>query len=1106
MPCFSVERHLWMPSLLAVVALLCPSERASAQGRDTASLFGSITDAQGAVAPGANVTITHTATNQARSAETDGSGGFVFSLLPIGTYTLAVELTGFQKYEQRGVLLQANENVRVEVQLQVGDIQTVVTVEALAAQVETRAATLKQTVDERRVLELPLNGRNPADLALLSPGVVPITGNSGDSRGVTTPRGTKRFSVNGSRQNNLRYTLDGGNNNDNLLDYNQPFPFPDAVQEFSVQTSNMGVEMGGKSGGSINVVTKSGTNEIHGSTFWFLRNSALNANSFFSHAPDNLKRNQAGFTVGLPIIKNKLFAFGGIQWLRIRQAAGDSRSQTLTAAERAGNFSQAPVTIYDPTNGSPFPNQQIPSARFSPAALSILKWSPLPDLDGFTRFSFPNPDEGEQYVGRWDYIHSDKHTFFVRYFDNVERTPFQSPPMNLHAVRNDGFQETKNGSVGWNYVISPTMLAHTQFSANHSLGASKGDFDGAITDFGINLFGPSAGGVSMALTGSGVSFNADNKAQFSRATFELVHDWAWTKEKHSFTFGTEIARKHFNNDTFFRSAGRYEFDGRGTSGPDGIGFDRADYMLGLMSFFQQNNGEFEQRRVWTRNFFVSDTWRVHPRVTLSLGLRFEPYQLFDDTRERIQFFDARNALNGVESKVFLNAPAGLYYPGDTAPAGYACGSTVLHAGTCPDWNNLAPRFGFAWDPFGSGKTSIRGGYAIFYDMPSLHILNDANNVAPFSYSVELNHSGLLLDDPYGGTLDDGSPARSLNRFPVSDFASDTPFAVPLYTIVAQNQYITPYSQNWSLTVEQEVFQNALLRVAYVGTKGTHLKTEYDANPAIYDFSRTLAQNRSSIDQRRRLHDFQEISQWMLGFNSTYHAMQMSFDKRYSSGFTVNLAYTWSKTLDYVSNNGFGGRDQVPNPFNFFTHRGLGDSHRPHRFVASYVWDLPSPADSGPVKAILGDWRFSGILTTHSGRPVNVNAAGAFVPGAGLSRADILGSGTPVLDTGRSKGEVLAAYFDKARFSNPAPGTYGTLGRNTFLGPGFGNFDMSLVKGFPLRFLGEGGRVEYRFEAFNLLNKTHLGQPVTGLTNSNFGKITGTDGDSRILQMALRIAF
>ncbi|MEK7404686.1 MAG: carboxypeptidase regulatory-like domain-containing protein, partial [Acidobacteriota bacterium] len=1066
---------------------------ACAQTRDTAAIFGTVTDAQGAAIPGAPVTVTNANTGQAQKVTTDESGGYVFNLLPVGSYTITVEQPAFRRYQRTGVLLQANENVKVDVTLELGDVKTTVSVDAAASQVEVRASTLKETVDRMRVVELPLNGRNAADLALLAPGVVPHGSNTGDEGGNIRPRGQKSLTINGSRNNNVRYTMDGGENMDNLFNSNLVFPFPDALQEFSVETSNMSMVHGNNSAGAVNVVTKSGTNDFHGSAFWFVRNTELNATGFFSHTKDQLKRNQTGFTLGGPLKKNKLFAFGGFQQLWIRSASGGSRSQTLTATERRGDFSSNSIVINDPVTGRPFPNNTIPTSRLNQASLKLLTVSPLPDPDGFTRYVFAFPENGQQYIGRLDYVHSAKHNFVFRAFQNNQTNPFHSNPDNIHSSRTEGFQDSINATLSHNYVLSPTLIAHSQITGMHLVSKALSDFPKSIRDFGVNVYAAS-NDIDVALTNSGVGFSAPPKVDFRRATEEVVHDWIWTKGSHTFTWGVQLNWRQYNEDTIYRSSGAYRFDGHATGSGARAGFDRADFMLGELSFFTQNNGELENRRQFTKGLYFGDTWRATRRLTLNFGIRYEPYSFFSDTMDRNQTFDLGNYQKGVRSKIFRNAPPGLLYRGDAKPSGGTVGKEVAE----PDWNNLAPRLGIAWDPFGDGKSSIRAGYGIYYDAPSLFTANNANNVAPWSYSVLFDDG--VFDNPYRGR-------ERLNVYPLTSFGADSPFTDPLETIVLDGKYVTAYTQNWNLTVEREVFHDTRLRVAYVGSAASHLKGEYDQNPPIYNPNRTLAQNRATIDERRPIKGFQRIDRFFHGLNSNYHSLQVSVDKRYGGGFTILNSYTWSKSLDYQSVNQAAQDAPLSYPFNFFHGRGPSNQHRPHRLVNSFVWDIPAPSQAAPaLKAVVGDWKLSGIVTLQSGRAFSIGATGDPLAGISGARVDLVGSGYPVLDTGRSKGVKIAAYFDKNRFQNPAPNTLGTLGRNRLEGPGFANVDVSLVKGFRLLFMGEAGLGQFRFEAFNLFNRTNFSNPVTGITNPNFGRLTGTDGAPRILQLAIKLAF
>src|SRR6266571_1187945 len=731
------------------------------QTRDTAAIFGGISDTQGAAIPGASVALTSIATGQVRKVVANESGQYLFPSLPIGPYTLAVEQPAFKRYERTGLLLQANENVKVDVSLEVGDVKTTVSVDAAASQVEVRSSTIKEAVDRARVVELPLNGRNAADLALLATGVTAFSSNTGDISSSWRPRGTKEFSVNGSRNNNVRFTLDGGANMDSLMNTNLPFPFPDAVQEFSVETSNMSLDQGSSSAGAVNVVTKSGTNKIHGDAFWFVRNTELNASNFFSRQQDKLKRNQTGFTLGGPVRKNKLFAFGGYQQLWIRTASGATRVQTLTADERRGDFSSNPITINDPQSGQPFARNMIPQSRLSPGALKLLTVSPLPDPDGYTRYTFSTPSNEKQYVGRLDYVVNDKHTVLFRVFEQHQNDPYHSPPDNIHAGRVQGYQDTRNATLSHNFVIRPALMAHTQVSGMHQVSQSISDFNKTVRDFGLNVYAAS-NDVAVSMTNSGASINSDPKVGFNRAGEEILHDWSWTRGAHTFNWGAQFAWSQYNEDTVFHSSGAWQFDGHVTGSGDKAGFDRADFMLGRFSSFTQNDGELENRRQFTKGVFFGDVWRVSRRLTVNYGLRWEPFDFISDTLNRNQTFDLGNYQKGVRSKVFLNAPPGLLYAGDDNPRGGRMPESVATR----DYNNLAPRVGFAWDPFGDGKTAMRGGYGLYYDAPLLWVSNNANNVSPFSYST-LFFDG-QLENPYLGR-------ESTNRIPLTNIGTVSPF-------------------------------------------------------------------------------------------------------------------------------------------------------------------------------------------------------------------------------------------------------------------------------------------------------------------------------------------
>jgi hypothetical protein len=1085
-------------NLFITVFVLMPTFAATAfaQTGDTAGIFGTVTDPAGAAIPGAVVTLTQVATGQVRSVNTSQFGNYLFSLLPVGTYDLAVDKQGFQTYHQSGILAHANDNIKVNVPLKVGSTRTVVSVSGAPPQVETRSMAVKETVNVESIQDLPLNGRNPGDLALITAGVVSGEGGtSGDTGEGATIRGEKTFSINGSRQNDTQFTLDGGINTDNLYGYGMPFPFPDAVQEFSVESSNMGFQQGSASSGSINIVTKSGTNQVHGDAFLFDRNTAFDARSFFSTAPDVLKQNQWGFTVGGPIIKNKLFVFGGAQWTRIRTASGASRNLTLSAAEQSGDFSADPP-ITDPLTGQQFPGNIIPASRLSPAAVNLLKHTPLPGPDGFAHFAFNLPENDLQYIGRADYTMSDKNHLTFRYFANNQSVNFDSPADDIFDAQSNLNNWSQSGTLADTYIVHPNLLAHTQFTGLHLVGNDASNYPLNMADFGVKVYAPS-NDITVNLVSSGISFTTPQALHFARGTEELLNDWTWIKGNHTITFGGRLAWEQYNENTVFLSSGAYDFDGHVT------GLDRADFMLGQMSFFEQINGENENRRQPEEGVYVGDTWRVTRRLTASAGIRWEPYTFFTDTKNRNQTFYPQNYYNGVKSKVYLNAAPGLLYYGDVNPSGNKLPRAVTRS---TPWN-FAPRLGIAWDPFRNGKTSVRAAYGIYYSAPQLNLLNNSNDVAPFSYQVSFNNG--LFDDPYAGR-------ENMNLFPVKNFSATAPFASPLFTIVNDNYWPVPYSQNWSLTMEHQVLPTTMVSLAYIATKSTHLYGDYDENAPVYNPSLTLDENLATINNRRPFQGYQGIVRGMNGLNSIYNSLQLSATQRFSHGLTGLASYTWSKGLDYISLNTYVSVIVLQNPFSFFFRRGPQDQNVPQRFVGSFVWDLPSVPNQTPraAKALLRNWRLSGIVTLQSGLPFTVasgidspaiGVATSGSPGATVANADLIGGGNPVLHQS-STGAEVAEYFDPKRFAEPGPGTFGTSGRNAFQGPGFANVDASLVRDFPLRILGEGGRFQLRLDAFNLFNRPNFGQPDTGITSPTFGQLISTIGNARLLQVAAKIIF
>jgi Carboxypeptidase regulatory-like domain len=1073
-------------TILILALTLIPAARA--QQFASAGIFGNVADAQGAVMPGAKVTLIDVDRNQERSMMTNSAGEFTFPSIPVGTYRLRVENAGFRGFEQTGIVVEVNDNRKVDVVMQVGDISTKVEVAAAAAAVETANATLKSVVEGKRILELPLNGRNVASLTSLTAGVVQTGSSSGDSKNAAE---SITFSVNGSRQNTLKFTLDGGDNEDNLQNVNMPFPFPDAVAEFSVETSNAGVEVGKSSAGAVNVVTKSGTNTLHGNGFWFVRNTDLNAQSYFAHQSDLLKRNQAGGTLGGPVRRNKLFFFGGYQQTWIRSSPTESKTLTMPAAFRQGNFSSLltqakPVVVNDPLTNTPFAGNIIPQPRLSAAAAKLLAFSPVPAADGYDHWRVITPRNDREYISRLDYRLSDKHSFTARYYQNEAVNSRTIDPKDINTVSNSESTYSKNGTLGYTYVVSPSLLSETRATVARTFGIRSNDFPLTIADMGVDVH-PTSNQISVSINGtSGLSISTSNPpARFARTNLELTHSWHWTHGRHNVSWGADVMTSRYNEYNTFQGSGAYNFNGRWS------GFDQADFVLGQLSSFNQSNGELEYRRYHYYGFYASDSFRISRRVTLSYGLRWEPFFPITDLNDREVQFSQPDYLKGTRSTRYVNAPPGLFYPGDSPN-----GREIPKGGVSASHKQFAPRVGLAWDVFGDGRTSMRAGYGIFYDTAEMYVLNNMNLQAPFSFTVAFQNG--LFDRPFQGR-------ENLNVFPYSgDFQTNSPFQIPSAAVVYEPTWRQPYTQNWNYTVEHS-FGSWLAQASYVGTKSSELIANRDLNAPIYDYTKDLRTNQSTINARRPRQEFQGMTSIFTGLNSMYNGMQLTMKKRFGRSYSVQGAYTWSRAIDYISKNAQVTSVNIQNPFNWGMTRGPSDNDRTHVFTGSYVWSLPTPKTVLGARwaaAVVGGWQWSGIVTLATGTPFGITSTNDAMAGAGSAFA--VATGNVSLPSGRSRGAEINQWFNTAAVGQADAGTYGSLGRNVLRNPGYSNYDTRVSRVVPLKFR-ETANLQMLFEFFNALNHPILGAPDNRLGRTTFGQITTVSGQ-RVLQLGLKIGF
>jgi hypothetical protein len=1043
--------------------MLLAAADAAAQGSVT--IFGSVTDASGAVVPGATITATNAQTALERVTVSDANGNYAISQLPVGVYTIKAELTGFKTFLQERVQVQVDENRRVSVVMALGELTESVTVAAEAAQVDTRAGTLREVVDSQRIVELPLNGRNPLQLQFL------VAGAGG--RADQGQAQNESVSINGSRTNSNNYALDGADNHDPYFNTPAVFPSPDALEEFSLLTSSYSAEKGRNAGALMNAVTKSGTNEFHGTVFEFMRDETLNARNFFSDTVPPFKRHQFGGTAGGPLRRDRTFFFVSYQRTSQQSAPGSVTATVLTDAQRRGDFSDSATPLRDPLGGV-FPNNIIPGSRLHPASQRFLDaFVPRPNRPGgLLTFASQETLEDDQVIVKADHHLSSANQLSARmlynFNDRAEATG--NLPGFLAAIEYSNWSFLLNDL----HIFGPRFTNALTFSYNdidrRQLSIVPGDQ--TWSDFGAGFtrtFTASAPG-AMHTQVDGY-FNAFSRFPLNhfRRNIQISNIVTMNLGSHLLKLGGDVRRSILDLQEFFRGDPFVRFR------PTFTGNAAVDFLLGLPSVVEQIAEDSNHPRTTEYALFVQDDWTVSPRLTLNLGLRWDPYLPFIDETDR--FSQVRL---GQRSTVFPSAPEGVVFPGDPGVPRSIIEKKLL---------NLGPRLGFAYDLFGSGRTSVRGGYGVFYSQIRQQAHNQISTNQPFSLKLTINNPPGGIDNPYQTT---GNPfpfvppqtpeERSTYRFL-------TPMAMTQWDPDFRNAVV----QQWNLNVQQRLFGAYIATIAYVGSRGDHLFMTNELNPAIFGApGRTL-------DERRPLFPiFASVTNQSSEARSKYHSLQLSLNKRFSHRFSILSNYTWSKLLDNASSDG----DGPPNPFDLDANWGLSDFDLDHRFVTSFIWQLPDLAQwAAWMRHVLGGWQTNGIITIESGSPFSI-ASGRDNSQSGVNRdrADLVGD--PDLDTGRPRAELVARYVNTDAFRVNAPGTFGSAGRNILRGPGFASVDFGLVKNVRLT---RGHAVQFRTEIFNLFNRVHLGNPVNNASAPNFGQIISA-GSPRVIQLALKYSF
>ena len=1120
-----IERPAGVLTIVVTIGLLSVG---ILRGQAVSQISGIVKDATGAVVPDVAVTATQTDTGFKRTVMTDAAGYYVLTNLPLGPYRLEASKMGFRSYAQTGIELQVGTAPEMAITLGVGQVTETVTVEANAAQVDTRTVGVGAVVETQRIVDLPLNGRDPTQLITLVGGAV---------QGAASPGFDMRtgygFSVAGGSASGVQYNWDGANYIDQFSGTGMLLPFPDALQEFKVSTSAQDASTVGQGAAAVNAVTKSGTNSFHGDAFEFIRNYDVNGRDFFAPKRDGLKRNQFGGTFGGPIEKDKLFFFLGYQGTLVRQTPIGAQEFVPTAAELQGNFqdwaSPQCQSGQQLTLRGGFVNNMISPTRFSPAALAIAARLPAgAGPCGFVIQTIPLHENDNQAPVRLDYQLSDKQTLFARFMIAKQQAvvPYTLEPNNVLSADGVGNDDQETAfTLGDTYLIRPNVVNSTRLFFNRISAILPGaNMFGADT-VGINAYTYQPNYMTARVVGAftlgGGQFSENSFAYTT--DFGLNEDFSINHGSHLFRFGGYLLHTNEWSVAQAWSAGAYTF------APALTGSGLSDFFLGFVSQLRQANPNPLNVRQNSMALYAQDTWKITPRLTLNYGLNWDPFFGISFPHGDVYSFNLGNFYQGIKSTAIPNAPPGFLFPGD---AGFHDNSSLN-----PRYSYVDPRVGLAWDPFGDGKTAIRLGGGISHDLVPLDLQLNTESSSPFLLTVI--NTGVNLDNPWA-TYPGGNP------FPYN-YNKSNPFFVPYGSylpIPANLQTHVEYS--WNFGVQRQITPGWFISATYMGNHYIHIWDGVELNPAEYIPANCAAgqygltapgpcTSSSNVNQRRVLNlsvpgtQLGYLTMYDDGGTQSYNGLLLTSNFRLRNNVTLNANYTWSHCIglpDLASGT-------VLNPGQNYLHEGFGQNDGPanrsldygnclldRRHIANVTLVFQTPRFSNRTARILGSgWTLSTLITASSGAPYTLISGTAPDPSNGFGgnppgnqRVNQLNATTASPNQAHACANIAPCvqWLNPAAFAAPALGTFGNMSPYDLVAPATWEWDQMLTRQFQVR---ERQRLEVRVEAYNVSNSLRLGVPGSTLSSATFGGVTSdytppgpTTAPARVLQFAVKYVF